>query len=326
MEEIIRQLSVIVSELIGMMIGVDQIRTDANCWLHYHIPTRCLQTGYPIVLRHQKGPLSMIIPDMDMKRMESGEISVEEYVNNSIWSFGFFCPGPSFVESIYWTVIEREGGIHDKKKINRYLTILGCRSAFLNMGWMADKRTCRECSVKNCPMSRFSGNHSWEGEIKERDERNLFYKTVKNRIEKDFGFVVENCMLQKGHSILLIPSQTLNPHKVGITVYLNDSLMVDLLYHPRKTDFAKLANELPMKACIPFQYNPETESIIPSKYIDVTDETDAKQICDFWRADERSRKFVEKLYTPEETGVKSRVATTESKLVSFMNKIFKRNG
>ena len=128
------------------------------------------------------------------------------------------------------------------------------------------------------------------------------------------SFLFENCML---------PSQTPNSHKVGVTVYLNDALMVDLLYHPRKTDFAKLANELPMRALIPFQYSLEMEAIMPSKYLDITDETDAKQICDFWRADARSRKFVEKLYTPEEADEKPELTTLGSKITDFINKNFR---
>ncbi len=325
MEEIIKSLSRIVSDKIGMVIGVERIRTDANCWLHYNIPTRGLQAGYPIVLRHEKGPLSMIIPDVDMKQMESGEISVEEYVDNSIWSFGFFWPRPTFLESTYWTVIEKEGGIHQRETINRYLTILDCRSDFLNKGRMASKRTCKECSVKGCPLSRFSGNSSWDGEIKERDERNLFYRKVKSRIERRFDFVVENCMLQKGNSILLLPSQTINPKKVGITVYLNDALMVDLLYHPEKTDFEKLAEELPMKALIPFQYNFELEAIMPSKSLPITDETTEDEIRDFWCADARCRKLVKKLDEQEKAEEKPSRAKNTAKFESLKDKVFKES-
>ena len=103
---IIQELSKQVSPLIGHNIGLDHIHTDEAGWYSY-IPAKSLQANHPLVLNHYRGPLFMVIPFEDWEVLEKGTVSVQEYVESSIWSFGYYWGGGSILTGVYWQPLEK---------------------------------------------------------------------------------------------------------------------------------------------------------------------------------------------------------------------------
>lgn len=294
--EVTSQLSDIVSNLIGLSIGEEHVHTDENGW-YYYIPVHSLQSYHPLILRHYRGSIFMVIPTKDYEFMESGRISIKKYVENATWNFGYYWGGGSMLDGIRWMPFE-EKGIHEKEKINRYLTILACRTAYRTSGYIADKKTCERCSVKNCPFSRFTENKSWEKEVHEEDDRVKFFMSVKERLENRFGFVVSFCLSQEENTVLIFPAMGIELDKVSTSVCLNQEILIDMLYHPGKYEIEKLVDSLPIEAGIPEHYKKGVRGMIPCKRITVPSDEGVNFIYDFWRKDVYSRGFLEFIDSP----------------------------
>ena len=283
-ELITEKMSEVVSSKIGLTIGPDHVHTDENGWVYY-IPAKSLHEWHPLVMKHYRGPFFIVIPHKDWNLLEQQIVSVEDYVENSTWSFGYYWGGGSVLGGVQWMPFE-EKGIHEREKINRYLTILSCRTSRRFSGYLADEQKCAQCSVKNCPFSRFHQNASWDNEVKELDDRILLFKAVKERIQNRFGLEATLCLNQENNSIWIFPS-----YKKGtVTIRLPEATLIDMLYNPGKYDTDEVANSLKLEAGISWQY--VNGEFIPPKRVDIPEGADAKFLYDCWKDDSRYQNWL----------------------------------
>lgn len=310
---IIQELSKQVSPRIGHNIGLDHIHTDEVGW-HSYIPAKSLQANHPLILNHYRGPLFMVIPFEDWKVLEKGTVSVQEYVESSIWSFGYYWGGGSILTGIYWQPLEEKEGIHNTEKISRYLSILSCRTNYVSSGYMPTEEQCKSCKIEKCPFSRFAPKTygaSWENEVRELDERKLFFKAVKERIEKQFeGLKVEGFGIRDGCAISLFPYGIKNT----VSVNLNQELLIDMLYHPGKHNIEEIANSLPVEICIPGYY--KGKEYVKQRYVVVPENADIQFCYDQW-----AREWFEEEKTENCDSVREKMNFFE-KIKNFFKNLF----
>ncbi len=278
-ETIVAKLNEEVSKRIGHTIGTDHIHTDENGW-YYYIPAKSLLANHPLVLNHYRGPLFIVIPYKDGELLDQETISVEDYIENSTWSFGYYWGGGSLLGGIRWMPFE-EKGIHETEKIKRYFTILGCRTSRISSGWQAEENDCANCSVKNCPFSRFHENASWDNEVKEEDDRIKLFKAVKRRIYERFGLKAVSCMSQDSDTIRMF----VGFEKNTVSVYLPQALMIDMLYNPGKYNISEVANSLKFE--VGTSWHIVDDEVVPEKHEYVPEDADCEFLFNYWK-DERS--------------------------------------
>lgn len=247
--ELLEKLSNIVSPLIGRTIAVKHIHTDNFGW-EYYIPEKSLQANHPLILNHYRGPLIMVIPFKDFELLQNEVITVEEYVNDSYWCFGYHWGGDSMLHGAKWQPLEEEPGIHNTEKIKRYLKILTCRTYERSSGHIPTTEECTQCFVERCPFSYYEPKYrdsSWENEVLEADDRIKFFEEVKVLIKEKFGLDALDCLNQKENSISLTPSY----EKDSVTIFLPEYLLIDMLYNPGKYDIIETVNSLKLEIIVP---------------------------------------------------------------------------
>ena len=146
------------------------------------------------------------------------------------------------VGGCFWQPLENLPGINDTCKINRYLTILQCRTARRISGCM-QKNECLKCSIEHCPFSLESSKKlgaSWEKEIQEHDYRMDLFKAISERVKNEMNLELQELLSHGENKALLIPN--LNK-KEGCTLYLPVDILNDILYHPGKRDWSAIASE-----------------------------------------------------------------------------------
>lgn len=273
------ELNSIVSALIGHNIGVNHIHTDKDGW-HYYIPAKSLQANHPLILNHYRGTLFMVIPLADWTKLENGDITVQDYVDNSVWSYGYYWGGGSMLRGVQWQPFE-EKGIHDKKTISRYLTILKCRTNQTSLGYKPSEEKCMSCLIEHCPFSKCKAKcekASWDNEIKEYDDRVLLFEAVKERIQKRFGLEAVNCYNQDEDTICIFPSYS----KDTVNVYLPKKILIDMMYNPGKYNIEETVDSMELQIGIPF-HSTTNHEIVPSKRYPVAVDADVQMCYDLWR-------------------------------------------
>ena len=145
---------------------------------------------------------------------------------------------------------------------------------------MPTEEQCKSCKIEKCPFSRFAPKAygaSWKNEVRELDERKLFFKAVKKRIEKQFeGLKAEGFGIRDECAISLFPYGI----KDTVGVNLNKELLVDMLYHPGKHNIEEIANGLPVEICIPGYY--KGKEYVKPKYVAVPENADIQFCYDQW--------------------------------------------
>lgn len=229
---VICELSEKITKAIGFPLRencIFSLGKDGSGWGYY---IENLKPGYPVLAMHYRGSLMLALPFADYAQLESGEITVDQYVANSHWNYGYYWSGGSLLDGIYWQPLEDGVGIHDKERISRYLQIMHCRTCMRSSGYRPTVELCQRCKlVTPCPLSPLSQKCTWEAEIAEPDGRRLLFEAVAQRIKSELGF---NCFLFRPHGserdeILLCPGYELN----RVKVCLHKDVLNDLLYHPK---------------------------------------------------------------------------------------------
>ncbi len=251
-EELRGILSNNVSPMVGFRIDPDDIHNDADGW-YYYIPRYSLKRNHPLIMRHYRGPIFMVIPTEDWHDLESGNIRIAEYVKNSQWSYGWYWAGGTLLYGVFWQPLE-EKGIHDTERIARYLEILGCRTCNRSSGHVPTEKECKDCWVEHCPYSPFSKEDekaSWENEVQEKDARKELLRLVSERLEKQFGFKVESCFPHgEKEGIWIFPGFK----KDTVSVYLPQDVLIDLLYDPEQYNLSELVESWSIDVCVPWHY------------------------------------------------------------------------
>jgi len=169
------------SELLGVEIGVSHIHPsseDEGRFFYIQPP----KAGAPMILHHYRGPFCIDIHPDDYKKIETGEISVREYIISANWQVGYYWGGGSMIGGGYYQPIDIIG---KNDEVRRYLQILSCRGYYKSScGYKPSRKACEECSVENCPFSDYKKGN-WENEMEEYDPRIDFYKSLRLRFEQE---------------------------------------------------------------------------------------------------------------------------------------------
>lgn len=241
------QLYFAVAPLIGHTIDLEHIYSDQNPFCGY-LTERCLQAGHPLILIHYNGFVMMVIPSNDWELLEERTISVEDYIDNSVWNYGFLWSGGSILEDLQWQPFE-SNGIYATSKISRYLRILKCRTQRISSANKFNTSRCTICPIEQCPVSDYAPKalgSSWVNEVTEFNDRISLYMAVKEYLEETFGLNATSCKSHNdGDTVLLTPG-----NKNTLTVYFPQQLLLDLMYNPRKYDIKKIADQLKYEAAI----------------------------------------------------------------------------
>ena len=242
-KQICNELSSYVSVLVGHDIDAKHVHSDKEGWSFY-IPAKSLWENHPLIMCHYHGPIFIVIPYNDWEKLENEQVYVTEYVDNANWSYGYYWEGASLLNGVHWQPLENQPGIHDTKKIQRYLKILLCRTNLLVSGYKPDTEECVLCEVNHCPFSPCkSPLASWDNEVQEVDDRVRLYGIVSKNLMKRFKFKTVNCFSHQGNYILISPAYK----KDTVMVYLPQSILIDLLYNPNSRDMLELFHSLEMK-------------------------------------------------------------------------------
>jgi len=316
-EEIGMRLSQIVSPLIGHTIGTEHIHTDINGWFYY-IPEQSLQPKHPLILNHYRGPLFMVVPTEDWIAMENGDISAQEYVDTSYWNFGYFWGGGSLLGGVQWQPFEDGTGIHETEKISRYLSILSCRTHLRLSGYMPSDQKCRACAVDRCPFSPLEEKKtgaSWDNEPQEKDDRVEFYKAVKARVEKEFGFKVTACLNHSCDTIAVSPQFG----RGEVRIDLPENLLIDMQYNPGKYDVDEQANNMDIVAAIPW-HKDKNGDIVLTKHLPVPEGAGADFFLQTWKENNCCNRWFQEETVSETEPDTSAVSTGND--IGFVGKLF----
>lgn len=227
-------LSEKITELVGFYLGSDHIHHIEADGSGYYYYVRKLKPGHPVLLMHYRGPLVLMLPFEDFQRLNHDEITVDEYIATSHFSYGYFWGGGNILSGGYWQPLESEPGIHDRERISRYLHILSCRTHKNSCGYPPTEEQCQKCRLDAtaCPFSPLNQVGSWDNEVPEPDGRYELFKIARECIERELGFKVEVMSYHDDadNELRIFPSY--EPDTIGIG--FSQSLLNDLLYYPKQ--------------------------------------------------------------------------------------------
>lgn len=274
---------------IGYVFGEDHIHTDENGW-YYYIPAKSLHHNRPLIMHHYRGPYFVVIPWEDMKAIQAEEISVTEYIDTSVWSFGRYWGGGTMIGGGYWQILEGgTPGFTDTERIKRYMTILACRGHRVSCGYMPSDECCEKCAIEKCPFTQYAPKHegsSWDAEVRERDARRELFNEMAKLIEARYGLKAVGC-----HSHEFEKSSTLlfyGYEKDTVNVYFPKELMINLLYYPEKYNIKLLAEGFDIEAAIPWTYV-DRDAFVPCKHQVI--HGGVNDFYEFWSQDNRFKWF-----------------------------------
>ena len=231
---ILKELSTIITEKTGLYVGSDHIHESNRRF--YYIPET--DPGRPLFLHHYRGPFFVEIPKADWHKLETGEISPLEYVDNAHWYFGYYWGGGSMYTGGYFTPLERTAGIHDKALIRRVMKPLNCRGCYLASGYRPSESQCLLCDLTYCPYSAVAEKTVGEpSELADLpDNRGDFFDAVNAFIKKEYGYSLhgmccgDNIPLDE---VRLYP----NSSERTFELYIGDEYVKELLYDPKIAGF-----------------------------------------------------------------------------------------
>ncbi len=233
-EEILKQLSAVITEKSGLYVGPDHIHESNR--RHYYIPK--FNKGDAFFGHHYRGPFFVDIPKEDWIKLAKGEITPEEYVDSTRWFFGYYWGGGSMVGGGYFTPLECTAGIHDKEKIRRIMKPFSCRGCYLASGYRPSESECMLCDVTYCPYSAVA--EKTVGETSELanlpDNRYDFFKAVNDFIEKEYGYKLHGMCCGDAipvDHIRLYP----NYGERTFELYISDEYVKELLCNPKVAGF-----------------------------------------------------------------------------------------
>ena len=278
-------------QLTGCKIGVENIKTDKSGSFS-HIPSGSLLRGRPLILSHFVGRLFVILPYKDWEDLSRGKVPVWRYINDSIWSYGYYLAGPSLKDNLFWQELEGgRRGIHDTEKIQRYLTIMQCRTMQKHLDKLPDEARCADCKQKCCPISSLKSKKrgaSWKNEVKERYVRVEFQGALEKMLKQRFGFRLASLQTDAAYneteefctfreSLYLFPGFV--PGTVRVVV--SEKLMIDMLYHPQKYDARETVERAKLIAAFA-PYDSKTRKTKPVQYMNIAHNTTATELNKFW--------------------------------------------
>lgn len=261
-------------DLTGHRVANYNIHSDEHGW-HYYIQAKSLMINHPLVMNHYRGQLFVVIPLKDYQELDTGVISPNAYIENAYWNFGYYWGGGSLLGGVFWSPLESTAGIHNKELVQRYLSILGCRTHRNSCGYMPTEEQCKRCHVKQCPFSEIEEKNrdaSWKNEVNEHDYRVDMLNAMAERVKEELEIEVCGLLCYEGENALLIPHTW---KKEACTLYLPYSLTNDLLYNPGERDWKNIAKSMQLELGVLFDR--EKRVLLNSK-------SDAEFCKKFWES------------------------------------------
>lgn len=290
------------SELIGQHIGLDQIHSSTEGRFYY---IQAPKAGAPMLLHHYRGPFFIDMHPEDFESISTGKISAHNYIMSANWQVGYFWGGGSMIGGGYYQPLDLVGR---KDDVRRYLQILACRGGKKSHGYMPSEKKCTDCSVENCPFSKYKEG-CWDVEIPESDPRVYLFNALRERFEQENqGYTLQGFICAKipDGEIWIGPNiRYTEDDPFSFMTYVSQSVVQKLLMHETEPenwgDYAKN-----------FQFR--IHQTLDSNTLDVTKETLEKVYEGFDYTKKANMQF------PEE--MKKEKVTLISRVVAFCKKMF----
>lgn len=259
---LLQELSAKISDSIGYLLGADCIYHIHEDGAGYYYYIRGLKPGYPVLAMAYWGYLMLILPFEDFQRLGRGEIGVDDYIESSHFSYGYYWGGGGMIRGGYWQPLEEGTGIHDTERISRYLHILACRTDKMSSGYGPTESQCQECQLDAtaCPFSPLNQAGSWGNEVHEPDGRVRLFKAINERLKRELGMELSIRQLHTGgrNELRLYPGG--EPYTIEAQV--SGDLLNDLLYHPNQEyDWQQMAEDFEIS--IHQRSNPDYKIVLP---------------------------------------------------------------
>lgn len=215
-------------DITGMRVGPEHIHPSI-AGREYYI--QAPKTGAPMLLHHYRGPFFIDIHPDDFDKISSGEKSPHEYITEAKWQVGYYWGNGNMVGGGYYQPIDIVGR---KDEVRRYLKILSCRGFYQSCGYMPSVENCADCSVENCPFSKYKQG-DWAAEMPEPDpRRDLFRALLKRFEEENHGYSLRGFLCGKipdGEVWIFPNGHYTEDEPFTFTAYASDSVIRSLLMH-----------------------------------------------------------------------------------------------
>lgn len=215
-------------EIVGQHIGVEHIHPSTEGRYYY---IQAPKEGAPMLLNHYRGPFFVDIHPDDYNRIANGEISAHDYIFSANWQIGYYWGGGSMIGGGYYQPFDIVGR---QDEVRRYLKILSCHGKQRVSGYVPTEKQCTDCTVENCPHSKYKKGNRNE-EMPETDPRRELFFALFKRFEKEYpGYTLRGFLCGKipDGEIWLSPNGYYSKGETfAFTVYASDSVIQSLLMH-----------------------------------------------------------------------------------------------
>ena len=278
--------------------------------------TKGLQDGRPLIMKHSLNSLLVVLPQDDFRKLATNVVSIDDYINTSYWNYGYIWPTGGIISSVYWQPLEKGPGIHDKRKICRYLNMISCKIDRLTTGSSISKSKCNKCYVNatSCPYSpchiyglmkvlvvqepnekkrlfdellseeikdpderRKLFDTIMEEEISEHDERKEIFEAIKRMLQKEMSFSVR---VRSWHSMgkEKIVLKPILAYKNTVEAMVDYRLLNDVLYMPERRNWDDEIKNFSIVLL--------NENVLKGfKSTEIPKDVDKRKFClDFWEA------------------------------------------
>ena len=290
------------TELTGQHIGLDHIHPSTEGRYYY---IQAPKAGAPMLLNHYRGPFFIDIHPDDYDSLVSGKVSAHDYIVSANWQVGYYWGGGSMVGGGYYQPIDIIGR---KDEVRRYFNILSCRGNRLASGYMPTEDVCKNCSVDNCPFSKFKQG-SWDDEMDEYDPRRDLFKALCKRFEQENpGYTLRGFLCGGIHDgeIWIRPNGRYSEEEpISFLAYASNSVIQSLLMHetvPENWD--EYANE----------FNFRIHKMFDSQTFEVTPETLEKAYEGY--------DYTKKAETKPEDDIAEEKVPLMARVMAFFKKMF----
>ena len=119
-------------------------------------------------------------------------------------------------------------------EVRRYLQILSCRGFQQSCGYTPSEKNCADCSVENCPFSKYKEGN-WDAEMPESDPRVDLFNALCVRFEQENpGYTLRGFLcggIPDGEIWINPNGHYTNNEPFAFTAYASNSVVQSLLMH-----------------------------------------------------------------------------------------------
>lgn len=221
------------TELTGQNIGLDHIHSSTEGRYYY---IQAPKAGAPMLLNHYRGPFFIDIHPDDYDSLVSGKVSAHDYIVSANWQVGYYWGGGYMVGGGYYQPLDLVGR---RDEVRRYLQILSCRGYRQSCGYMPSEKNCADCSVENCPFSKYKEGN-WNAEMQEPDPRRDLFKALQKRFEQENpGYTLRDfCCgnIPEGEVWIHANSRFSAEEPFSFDLVVSESVIQSLLMHEIETE------------------------------------------------------------------------------------------